>query len=75
MPRVVVFPGFVDKARCEHVIALATKMLNPSGLAYRPGEKFDPAQQTRTSQGTFLSALQVGCGTGGLWDGCGLERA
>lgn len=34
-PRIVVFPGFVDKARCDHVIAMAKKALAPSGLAYR----------------------------------------
>eukprot|EP00798_Chlamydomonas_sp_ICE-L_P013953 gene13954-19889_t len=55
-PRVVVFPGFVDKARCDHVIALATKMMYPSGLAYAPGEKGSSEQQTRTSKGAFMSS-------------------
>lgn len=34
-PRIVVFPGFVDKARCEHIVALAKRRMHPSGLAYR----------------------------------------
>jgi prolyl 4-hydroxylase len=34
-PRIVVFPGFLDKARAEHVVALASKYMYPSGLAYR----------------------------------------
>lgn len=55
-PRIVVFPAFVDKARCEHIIKLANSLLYPSGLAYGPGEKVDPEQQTRTSKGTFLSS-------------------
>lgn len=57
-PRIVVFPAFLDKARCEHVIKIATELMYPSGLAYRPGEKVDTSQQTRTSKGTFLSADQ-----------------
>lgn len=36
-PRLVVFPGFIDKARADHIIAIATKLLYPSGLAYRWG--------------------------------------
>lgn len=54
-PRIVVYPAFVDSARCDHIIALATKYLYPSGLAYAPGEHVDGNQQTRTSKGTFLS--------------------
>ena len=38
-PRIVLYPAFVDAARCDHIIALATKYLYPSGLAYAPGEK------------------------------------
>ena len=54
-PRLVVYPAFIDPARCDHIIALATKYLYPSGLAFAPGEKVDANQQTRTSKGTFLS--------------------
>ena len=54
-PRVVVFPAFVDKARCDHIIAMASKLIFPSGLAYAPGDKAVAEQQTRTSKGTFLS--------------------
>jgi prolyl 4-hydroxylase len=54
-PRIVVYPGFVDKPRCEHVMELAKKNLYPSGLAYKPGEHQKGEQETRTSSGTFLS--------------------
>lgn len=37
-PRIVLFPNFLDKARCEHVIKLAKARMKPSDLAYRPGE-------------------------------------
>ncbi|KAG2442630.1 hypothetical protein HXX76_002715 [Chlamydomonas incerta] len=53
-PRIKVFPNFVDKARREEIIALASKFMYPSGLAYRPGEKVESEQQVRTSKGTFL---------------------
>ncbi|KAG2446239.1 hypothetical protein HXX76_000831 [Chlamydomonas incerta] len=55
-PRIVVFPGFIDKARAEHIVKLAGKFMYPSGLAYRPGEQVENSQQTRTSTGTFLSS-------------------
>jgi len=55
-PRIVVFPAFVDSARCEYIIKMAEKMMFPSGLAYGPGERGDASQQTRTSKGTFLSS-------------------
>eukprot|EP00955_Chlamydomonas_euryale_P086161 364197-Chlamydomonas_euryale.AAC.5 len=54
--RIVVFPAFVDSARCEYIIKMAEKMMFPSGLAYGPGERGDASQQTRTSKGTFLSS-------------------
>lgn len=57
-PRIIVYPAFVDKARCEHVIKIAHDQMYPSGLAYRPGEKGDANQQTRTSKGTFMSSSQ-----------------
>ncbi len=37
-------------------IPIRCSMLYPSGLAYGPGEKADPQQQTRTSKGTFVSS-------------------
>ncbi|GIL90887.1 hypothetical protein Vretimale_17146 [Volvox reticuliferus] len=55
-PRIVVFPGFIDKSRAEYIVKLASKFMYPSGLAYRPGEAVDPTQQTRTSTGTFLAS-------------------
>ena len=54
-PRIVVYPAFVDKARCDHIIRMASKRIVPSGLAYALGEKVDAQQQTRTSQGVYLS--------------------
>lgn len=48
------YPSFLDKARCDYIIAMASKMIHPSGLAYRPGEDVTQEQQTRTSKGTFL---------------------
>jgi prolyl 4-hydroxylase len=33
--RIVVYPAFVDKARCEMIIKMASKQMYPSGLAYR----------------------------------------
>ena len=56
-PRIVVYPAFVDKARCDHIINMASKRIVPSGLAYAPGEKADAQQQTRTSQGVSLSHM------------------
>jgi len=55
-PRIVVFPNFIDAARRQHVVSLARARLEASSLAWRPTETPDPAQQTRTSQGTFLSS-------------------
>ncbi len=55
-PRIVVYPAFVDKARCDSIIALASKLIYPSGLAYAPGSKVENEQQTRTSKGAFLSS-------------------
>jgi prolyl 4-hydroxylase len=54
-PRIVLFPNFLDAARRARVLALAEKRLQQSTLAWRPNEKPDPNQQTRTSKGTFLS--------------------
>ncbi|GLC44388.1 hypothetical protein PLESTB_000475000 [Pleodorina starrii] len=54
-PRIVVFPSFVDKARREEIVTVASRFLYPSGLAYRPGETVDAGQQVRTSTGTFLN--------------------
>ncbi|KAL6752875.1 hypothetical protein V8C86DRAFT_532734 [Haematococcus lacustris] len=61
-PRIVVYPAFVDKARCETIIKVATQRMYPSGLAYRPGEHVEGEQQTRTSKGTFLAAGSDGEG-------------
>ncbi len=60
--RIVVYPAFVDSARCDHVVDMANKILYPSGLAFAPGEKVDMEQQTRTSKGTFLATQMDGAG-------------
>lgn len=54
-PRILLFPGFLDKAKCEHVVELAKKQLAPSQLLFKKDD--DPTQhtQTRTSSGAFLS--------------------
>lgn len=62
-PRILVFPSFLDRDRCDKVIDIAKKQLYPSGLAYRPGEQISETQETRTSSGTFLSASMDPSGT------------
>jgi hypothetical protein len=56
--RVVLYPNFIDGARCSHIVELAKGKLEASGLAWRPDETPDPGQQTRTSDGAFLSAAE-----------------
>ncbi len=34
-PRIVVYPAFVDEARCNHIIKIANASMYPSGLAFR----------------------------------------
>jgi prolyl 4-hydroxylase len=58
-PRIVVFPNFIDKARAQHIIKLASNRMQPSDLSYRPNEKRDPKQQIRTSSGVFLNRYEV----------------
>lgn len=57
-PRIVLFPNFIDAARCDHIISLARGRLRGSDLAWRPDEEPQDAdaQDMRTSEGTFLSA-------------------
>lgn len=38
-PRVVVYPNFIDAARCDHIISLARTKLRGSDLAWRPDEE------------------------------------
>lgn len=40
-PRAVLYPNFMDKAKCDHVIALAEKRLAPSGLALKKGDTLE----------------------------------
>ncbi|KAL6747374.1 hypothetical protein V8C86DRAFT_1333504 [Haematococcus lacustris] len=55
-PRITYYPGFLDAAQAEHLVALASKYMYPSGLAYKPGESIPESQQVRTSTGCFLNA-------------------
>lgn len=56
-PRIVLFPNFIDAARCDHIIELARAKLRGSDLAWRPDEEpRDDDQDMRTSEGAFLAA-------------------
>ncbi|KAI7843720.1 hypothetical protein COHA_002618 [Chlorella ohadii] len=55
LPRAYLMPKFLDKARCQHVIDMASKRLAPSGLAFKKGDTEDSTRDVRTSSGTFLS--------------------
>ncbi|KAK9841956.1 hypothetical protein WJX81_000879 [Elliptochloris bilobata] len=54
-PRMVLYPGFLDQARCEHIIKMAKARLRPSSLALRKSDTADKIRDVRTSQGTFIS--------------------
>jgi prolyl 4-hydroxylase len=54
-PRAYLFPKFINRDMCEHVIALAESRLAPSGLALKKGDTAASTREIRTSQGTFLS--------------------
>ncbi|KAL6762869.1 hypothetical protein V8C86DRAFT_2508092 [Haematococcus lacustris] len=57
-PRLVVFPAFIDKARCEAIMRMSNASLQKSGLAWKPSDedRNDADQEVRTSSGTFLSS-------------------
>ena len=57
-PRAYLWPKFLDKARCEHVIAMAKKRLAPSGLALKRGDTAENTRNVRTSEGTFISRYE-----------------
>lgn len=57
-PRAYIFPKFMDKARCDHVIKLAERRLAPSGLALKKGDTLASTREIRTSQGTFMSRVE-----------------
>ena len=54
-PRAYLFPKFIDRDMCKHVIKLAEARLAPSGLALKKGDTLASTREIRTSQGTFLS--------------------
>jgi len=54
-PRAYLFPNFIDPVKCDHIVDLATRRLEPSSLALKKGETEENTQNIRTSQGTFLS--------------------
>ena len=58
--RMILYPGFLDKARCEHVIKMAKARLRPSSLALR---KTDTADKIRCAAAGCLRALGGAAGT------------
>jgi len=56
MPRIVVYPSFMDPDRCDELIQISNRTLVKSAVAFRPNEDFDPQQQIRTSDGTYLNS-------------------
>lgn len=57
-PRAYLFPKFIDREMCNHVVKLAESKLAPSGLALKKGDTLSSTREVRTSQGTFLSRGQ-----------------
>lgn len=57
-PRAYLFPKFIDRDMCNHVIKIAESRLAPSGLALKKGDTLASTREIRTSQGTFLSRGQ-----------------
>ena len=56
----ILYPGFLDKARCEHVIKMAKARLRPSSLALR---KTDTADKIRCAAAMCLWVLGDPAGT------------
>ena len=54
--RMVLYPGFLDQARCEHIIKMAKARLRPSSLALR---KSDTADKIRCAPASCLSFRQT----------------
>jgi hypothetical protein len=48
LPRIVLFPKFLDAAKCDHVIEIGKRRLGPSGLVLRKGEKSEAMTDIRT---------------------------
>lgn len=57
-PRAYLFPKFIDRDMCNHVIKLAESRLAPSSLALKKGDTLSSTREIRTSQGTFVSRGQ-----------------
>ncbi|WIA36948.1 hypothetical protein OEZ86_008188 [Tetradesmus obliquus] len=53
-PRIVVFPNFIDKARAQHIIELASPRLVKSDVKLRHGESASKAASQRSSAGVFM---------------------
>jgi hypothetical protein len=53
-PRAYLLPKFVDPGRCAEVVAAASALLAPSGLALKKGDTAEGTVNIRTSQGAFL---------------------
>ena len=52
----VLYPGFLDQARCEHIIKMAKARLRPSSLALR---KSDTADKIRCAPASYPSFCQI----------------
>lgn len=55
-PRAFLFPKFLDREKCKHVITLAEHRLGPSSLALKRGDSAENTRDVRTSQGTFMGS-------------------
>ena len=49
------YPSFLDKARCDYIIDMASKRMSRSSLAYQQGQDRALQEQTRTSSGAYLT--------------------
>lgn len=52
-PRAFVYHGFLSEQECDHIIALATPLMQRSSVVHHNGST-DPQDDIRTSYGTFL---------------------
>lgn len=63
--RIVLYPAFIDPARCDDIIRISKDSMVKSTVAFKPKEDFDPAQQIRTSSGTLVHLPTMELGTHG----------
>ena len=66
-PRIVLFPRFLDDAKCDHVVEIGKKRLHSSGLVLRKGETTEGTRDIRTRchcRGVPLCFRSWPCGPG-----------